>query len=174
MSSGAEVETVRGLRSWAVGVVLAGVLGALAATSASALTPNDSILFWKPGKATTGVLHNGAYTKKATFALSGVSLAAASRSSLALYTRDTGRLRTGTFRNGRYAAVESITIRTGFTHMAASCDSLLLYNTATGRFPVGTLAGGRFRDRTSGLLFPGFDRVSATCLLYTSPSPRDS
>jgi hypothetical protein len=154
---------VKRSRSRVTSVLLGVLLMTSIAAPAAALTPNDSVLFWKPGKAATGVLHNGVYTRKAAFSLDGVSLAAASRSSLALYTRDTGRLRTGTFRNGVYRPVETITVRTGFTHMVASCDTLLLYNGATGRTLVGTLVGGRFRDPTARNLGAGANRLAATC-----------
>jgi hypothetical protein len=130
---------------------------------AGALSPNDSILLAKPGSAVTGTLHHGVFTGKAQFSLGGVSLAAASRSSLALYTKSSGRLRTGTFRFGTYDPVEHITVRSGFTHIAASCDSLILYQRATGRALVGTLEGGRFRQRHSVALAAGYERIAATC-----------
>jgi hypothetical protein len=135
------------------------VLGAPAA----ALSPSDSIILLKPGSARTGTLHHGVFTGKGQFSLSGVSLAAASRSSLALYTKSTGRLRTGTFRFGTYDPVEHTFVRSGFTHIAASCDSLILYRRATGRALVGTLEGGRFRNRHSLVLAAGYDRIAATC-----------
>ncbi len=142
--------------------ILVVLLLALASPGAAA-GPNHSILLWKPGKAVTGTLKHRIYTKVDSFALRGVDLAAASRSSLALYTRSTGRLRTGTFRRGAYAPVESMTVRSGFTHAAASCDSLVLYNRTTGRYLMGTLINGRFRNRSSGFLDAGAERIAATC-----------
>jgi hypothetical protein len=163
------------LRRW-FPVLVAALLLLPHAAPAAAASPNTSILLWKPGKAVTGTLKERVYAKVATFSLSGVDLATASRSSLALYTQDTGRLRTGTFRNGRYTFVDAITVRTGFTHAASSCDTLFLYNRGTGRYLIGTLVGGRFQNRSSGFIAAGWDRASATCsgLLLFRRDPSNS
>lgn len=148
--------------------VVAAVLAALVlllglAPAAGALSPSESIVFYRPGKAVTGVLLADRFVRKGSFRMSGVTAAAASRSSLALYSRDTGRLRTGTFRGGVFTLKETVTIRSGFTHVAASCDSILFYNTNTGRILTGTLNGGRLRNRSSGFLAPGWQELAASC-----------
>jgi hypothetical protein len=143
--------------------ILALLLLAASALPASAQTPNHSVLFYRPGIAVTGTLKAGTFTQKASFRLKRVSLAAATRSSLALYTKGTGRLRTGTFRNGIFRQREAITIRPGFTHVAGSCDTVFFYNTLTGRALAGTLVKGRFRNRTSYQLQPGWTNVTASC-----------
>jgi hypothetical protein len=121
-------------------------------------------------------LKQGSFTLKDSFSLKKVALAAASRDSLALYTKSTGRLRTGTFRGGRYAQVGVIAVRSGFTHAAASCDSLVLYDSVTGRTLVGTLVSGRLRHRAKLLLAPGWTRVVASCdtLLFGDHGAQDS
>ena len=145
-------------------MLIAAAIGiATTASPAVAVTPNASLMLIGGGKAETGVLKNGTYTRKHRFALSGVTAAAADRSSLALYTKGTGRLRTGTFQGGTWTPVETISVRSGFTHAVGSCDSLLLYNTVSGRAMSGTLIGGRFRNRTSFFLPAGLTSLGSSC-----------
>lgn len=147
-----------------VALGLAAVLAtALQALPAGAQTPNHSILFYQPGRAVTGMLKQGAFTQKRSFTLRKVTAAAATRDSLALYDKATGKLRTGTFRKGVYRHVKTITIRPGFTHAAGSCDSVLFYNTLTGRALAGTLVSGRFRDRTLYQIGAGWTTMVASC-----------
>lgn len=153
------------MRLTGLGIALILALLVLAATAlpAAAQTPNHSILFYRPGSAVTGTLKAGVFVQKASFPLKRVSLAAATRSSLALYTKGTGTLRTGTFRGGIFRKREAVTIRPGFTHVAGSCDTILFYNALTGRALAGTLVKGRFRNRTSYQLRPGLTHVTASC-----------
>lgn len=133
------------------------------ATPAAAATPNHSLFLAGRGRAETGVLKGTTYTRKKQFAMSGVSAAAATRTSLAIYTKGSGKLRTGTFRNGVYTPVETVTLRTGFTHAVGSCDSLLLYNSLTGRALSGTLVSGRLRNRSSFFLPVGLTSLGSSC-----------
>ena len=146
----------------------------LPVTPATAATPNTSV-FMAGGatKAETGVLTATGYTRKRTLSLSGVTAAAATRSSLALYSKGSGKLRTGTFRGGVYTPVETITVRSGFTAAVGSCDSLLLYNRLTGRAMSGTLIGGRFRNRTTFFLPAGFTELAASCDTTFFNGPND-
>lgn len=146
-----------------VAVLLALCVVLVGTTVASALSPNQSIFLYKPGKAQTGVLKADAFVRKRSFAMSGVTHAAASRSTLALYNKATGKLRTGTFRSGVYTPVETITIRSGFTHVAASCDSILFYSSVSGRLLTGTLIGGRFRNASTRFVASGWMDVAASC-----------
>ena len=93
-------------------------------------------------RAETGVLKGTTYTRKRSLGMSGVSAAAATRTSLALYTKGSGKLRTGTFRNGIYTPVETdhpphrLHARGGFVRLAAALQPL------TGRALSGTLVAG--------------------------------
>ena len=80
------------------------------ARTVAALTPNQSIMLAKPDRAVTGTLAGGVWTRKRSLHLPHFTHAAASRDTLALYDRDTGVLRTGTFRNGVYTFVRMRTI----------------------------------------------------------------
>jgi hypothetical protein len=146
-----------------VSALLCALLLALVAAPAAALTPNHSIFFFKKGTAHTGVLKDGVYTRKRVMSMGGVTHAAVSRDSLALYNRGTGRLRTGTFRGGVYTPVTSRLIQPGFTHLAASCDSLILYNALTGSYRIGAFTTGRLRGNQTGSLPTGVVWMTASC-----------
>lgn len=150
-------------RALLLSIVSIALLGTAAPEGAAASTPNGSILFWGSGNAVTGTLVDGVFSQKATYPLKGVSLAAAGRDSLALYTRSTGRLRTGRFRQGIYTRVEWLALPKGYSHMIASCDTLLLYNTATGKAMSGSFLGGRLRNRRAFTLPKGLTRMAASC-----------
>jgi hypothetical protein len=144
-------------------LVLSGGLVFGSALTAQALTPNQSIFLYKPGKAVTGTLKDGVFTKKRTLELRGWELAAASRDTLALYDRDTGKLRTGKFRRGVFMPFETKTLSTGFRIMVASCDTLLLYEPASGRALTGVLVEGKLRHRTTVQLATIWDQIAASC-----------
>jgi hypothetical protein len=150
-------------RSFTLAATLAGLLVVMASVPTAALTPNHSIFFWQKNVAVTGTLKDSVFVQKRSFPLKNVSLAAATRSSLALYDKDTGVLRSGTLRGGVYTPKASLTLRSGFTHAAGSCDTLLLYDKASGRTLLGTLIDGRFRNRSTIWLGPGWEQIVASC-----------
>jgi hypothetical protein len=147
----------------AVILLVVGLLAGTGPVAQAALSPNQSIFIYKPGKAITGTLANGTFVKKRTLKLRGWDLAAVSRDTLALYDRDSGKLRTGRFRGGVFNPIETTTIRTGFRRMVASCDTLLLYEPASGRALTGILSGGKLRQKHPFQLGPGWDTFTASC-----------
>jgi hypothetical protein len=131
----------------ATGALLLQLLGT--AQAGAALSPNGSIFFFKPGHAMTGTLKNGVFHRQRTFATTGWTAAAATRDSLALYNKATGKLKIGTFRGGIFTAKHTRRLLKGYTRLGSTCDSLMLYNGATGRAVTATLTGGELGARSA-------------------------
>ena len=115
---------------------------------ALAPTPNTSIVLYKPpangkpGRAVTGTLVDGEFTRKGAFDTRRWTSIAVGRDSMALYDRGTGKLLTGRFRNGIWKPLKTRTIAKGYTHVVASCDTILFFKRS--------IAGGKSAEFTSG------------------------
>jgi hypothetical protein len=139
-------------------------IGAVAPASA-ALTPNTSIIEYRPGKAFFGTLSSGAYTATGTLSTTGWTDIAVSRDTLLLFRKSDGKLQTALFRDGDFATKGSHTIRGGFTHVAASCDTALFYRPDTGAAMTARVSSGRIRLRSKRTfkMGRGFKLIEASC-----------
>jgi len=113
----------------------------------AARTPNDSIMFYKPGRIVTGTLIRGQFQREDSFKTGTWTGAAASRDTLALYNRNTGRLLTGKFRGGLFVPKETRTIATGFDRIAAGCDTIVIGGGPTNVGIIATLTDGLLRHQ---------------------------
>ena len=148
----------------AAAAILAGALVmSQGAAVAASPPPNSSILFYKPGLAVTGTLKGGVFHQKRMLHMSGWTNAAVSRDTLPLYSRSTGKLKTGTFLNGIFTAKKTRTITTGWTTVIASCDSVLFYRRSTGAGFTATLKGGLMGTRHTLGLSSGWNLIDASC-----------
>jgi hypothetical protein len=118
-----------------------------------------------------GTLAGGVYTRKGSFQTRRWTDIAVGRDSMALYDRKTGRLTTGTFRNGVWKSVKTQTIRAGYTHVVASCDSILFYRRSTGVGLVAELSAGGIRDKREVALTVGRTLLEASCDTLLSITP---
>jgi len=151
----------------AAGLVgLALIFGASPANAAT-LTPNYSILIYKPGLAVTGTLKNGIFTQRHSFTANGWTAAAVSRDTLLLYNANTGKLKTGLFRGGTFTSKDVRTIRKGWTTVAASCDTVLFYNGSSGAAFTAPLKGGFMGTQTRYGFSSGWTFIDASCNTVT-------
>jgi hypothetical protein len=175
--------------SWTLLVALLAALpGAVMGASvdpALAPVPNDSIIFYKPptngkpGRAVTGTLADGVYTRKRAFTTRRWTSIAVGRDSMAFYDRGTGKLLTGRFRNGIWKPLKSRTIAKGYTHVVASCDSILFYRRSTDSGKTAEFTSGEVRNMRNLAAAnpgPGFDYhlVASSCDTVKLLGTRDS
>jgi len=146
-------------------IVVLLLFGAAAASPADAkLSPNNSIFFFKPGHAMSGVLANGIFTKKKTYSLNGAwTSIAASRDTLLLYNSNTRAYKTGTFRGGVFTPLASGKLNASYTTAVASCDSVLLYDQEAGGVLYGKLTGGKLHVVLTTFIDAGWNDITASC-----------
>jgi hypothetical protein len=151
-------------------VVVATFVVATGTTGAAPLTPNASIFFYRnvvgeaPEQAMTGTLDSqGIFRRRATFKTTRWTAAAASRDSLALYNKATGKLQLGTFRSGIFSPTGTRTLVTGYTHVVATCDTVLFFNGSTGRGFTATLIDGKLGPKTIYALDERMESFVTSC-----------
>jgi hypothetical protein len=123
--------------------------------------PNRSIVLYKKfdgqarGRLRVGSLVGAAFTQKQVIDTGRWSHIVAGRDTIALYDRQSGKLRVGWFRKGRITFTSTRAFTKGYTHVAASCDSIVFHKRGAASLRTAELSGGQMRDlRTIDLITP--------------------
>jgi hypothetical protein len=134
---------------------------------------NRSLVLYKKfdgvarGRLRVGTLVENDFTQKQVIDTGRWSHIVAGRDSIALYDRKSGKLKLGTFRNGRINFTTTRDLSKGYTHVAASCDSIAFHKAGTTTLRTAELTGGQMRDlRRHTLISPPLVYVlpaTATC-----------
>lgn len=134
---------------------------------------NRSVVLYKKfdgqprGRLRVGTLVGDVFTQKQRIDTGRWSHIVAGRDTIALYDRQSGKLKLGWFKKGRITFTSTRDFTKGYTHVAASCDSIAFHKRGTDSLRTAELSGGQMRDlRTIHLVSPPLVYVlpaTATC-----------